>query len=231
MISIDIKKSLHGTQGEFNLEINDFVSKHQFLGLYGKSGAGKTTLLRILSGLEQPDFGKIVVNNEVWFNSEKRINIIPQKRNIGYVFQEEVLFANMNVKENLNFALRRNENKEFLEELIQVMELETLLSLRTHQLSGGQKQRISLVRSLVQRPEILLLDEPLSALDFEMRKRLQQYILRAHKTYGLTTILVSHDPREINQMAQQVWNIENGKIIKKGTPKEVLPEEIFSREY
>ena len=227
MISIDIRKKLQGSQGSFELQIKESVSTHQFLGLYGRSGAGKTTLLRIFSGLEKPDIGIIEVNNEVWFDSERKIDVIPQKRNIGYVFQEDVLFANMSVKENLNFALRSNENKEFLEDLIEVMELEGLLNLKTHQLSGGQKQRISLARSLVQRPKILLLDEPLSALDFEMRKRLQQYILKAHENYELTTILVSHDPREMSEMVQQVWNIENGKVIKKGTPKEVLPEEVF----
>ncbi|WP_010182509.1 ATP-binding cassette domain-containing protein [Aquimarina agarilytica] len=227
MISIDIHKQLKGTQGIFNFELNETITEGEFIGVYGKSGIGKTSLLRMLSGLDSPSKGCIKVAGTVWYDSSNKINIPVQKRNIGYVFQEDVLFPNMTVMQNLGFALPKNKTISLLDELIDIMELEALLDLNTHQLSGGQKQRISLARALVKQPQLLLLDEPLSALDYEMRQRLQQYIKKAHKIYKLTTLLVSHDPWELYQLVDKVWEISNGKIIKKGAPKIVLPLDIY----
>ena len=223
MISIDIHKKLKGNQGSFNLEISEEIKKHDFIGLFGNSGSGKTSLLRILSGLDKPDSGKIIVNNTVWFDSNAKINLLPQKRLLGYVFQEDVLFPNMNVLENLQFASPKGNNKKALLELIDLMELNGLLKAPIQQLSGGQKQRVSLARTLVQQPKLLLLDEPLSALDYTMRIKLQEHIVKAHNTYGLTSIIVSHDPWELNNTASKIWKIENGLITKKGKPTAVLP--------
>ena len=223
MILIDIKKKLHGSKGIFELHIFEKIEKHQFIGLYGVSGSGKTTLLRILSGLEKPDSGKIIVDNIIWFDSSSKINLLTQKRLIGYVFQENVLFPNMNVNENLLFSLKKEQSTDLLNELISIMELKTLLNTPIQKLSGGQKQRISLARTLIQQPKLLLLDEPLSALDYEMRNKLQHYILKAHNTYGLTSVIVSHDPWELNKLATEVWKIEEGVISKKGQPALILP--------
>ena len=223
MISIDIHKKLHGNEGNFNLHVCEEIKPHEFIGLYGNSGSGKTTLLRILSGLEKPDSGKIVMNEKVWFDSVKTINLLPQQRQLGYMFQESVLFPNMNVYQNLEFALQKQQAKDILEELVTVMELNSLLALPIQKLSGGQKQRVALAQTLIQKPQVLLLDEPLSALDYEMRQKIQNYIINAHKDYELTSIIVSHNPWELHKTASKVWKIHNGKIIKKGLPKNVLP--------
>lgn len=226
MITIDIHKKLQGSQGVFNLHVSEEIQPHQFIGLYGNSGSGKTTLLRILSGLEKPDSGTITVNKEVWFDSVNSINLLPQKRQLGYVFQESVLFPNMNVLENLEFALIQEQSKELLEELIVVMELEAFLKAPIQQLSGGQKQRVALAQTILQKPKLLLLDEPLSALDYEMRQKLQVFIIKAHKRYGLTSLMVSHDPWELHKTASEIWQIDNGEIIKKGPAKDVLPIDV-----
>ncbi len=229
MISINIFKALKGTQGFFDLAIDETINKSDFIGVYGKSGAGKTSLLRMLSGLDIPDKGTIIVEDTPWFDSSKRTNLPVQKRNIGYVFQEDVLFDNMTVLQNLHFALSKSNEIKLLDELIDIMELEALLNFNTYQLSGGQKQRISLARALVRQPKLLLLDEPLSALDYEMRQRLQEYIKKAHKTYQLTTLMVSHDPWELYQLVDKVWQINDGKIVKKGTPEQILPLELYKK--
>lgn len=223
MIAIDIHKKLHGSQGDFNLHVCEEIQQHQFIGLYGNSGSGKTTLLRIISGLVKPDSGTILVNGKVWFDSANNINLLPQKRQLGYVFQENVLFPNMGVLENLVFALKKGQSKDLLTELISIMELEAFLNAPIQQLSGGQKQRVALAQTLVQKPTLLLLDEPLSALDYEMRQKLQNFIIKAHESYGLTSIMVSHDPRELRKTASQIWKIHNGLISQKGNPEEVLP--------
>ena len=223
MIQIDIQKKLQGSNGLFTLQICEQIEAHEFIGLYGNSGSGKTTLLRILSGLDNPDSGIITVNNVVWYDSENNINLPPQKRNLGFVFQQDVLFPNMTVIQNLEFALGKGQPKDLMLELIEVMELKAFLTMPIQKLSGGQKQRISLARTLVQQPKLLLLDEPLSALDFDMRKKLQYYIKKAHKNYGLTSIIVSHDPWELSKTSSIIWKLKNGQIIEKGNSKHVLP--------
>ncbi|WP_010521105.1 ATP-binding cassette domain-containing protein [Aquimarina agarivorans] len=227
MILLTIEKKLKGAEGDFTLNIDENIVKGDFIGIYGKSGIGKTTLLQMLSGLEKPTNGRIVVDGEIWFDSSKKINIPVQKRSIGYVFQNDVLFPNMTVLQNLRFALTAHQKKYFLEELIEVMELKALLNFNSQQLSGGQKQRVSLARALVQKPKLLLLDEPLSALDIEMRQRLQQFIAKVHKKYQLTILIVSHDPLELYQLVGNVWQLNNGTISAKGTPKEVLPLDLY----
>ncbi len=227
MISINIHKRLKGTQGNFDLQIDEIISEGDFIGVYGKSGTGKTSLLRLLSGLDIPNEGCIKVAERVWYDSDNKINIPVQQRNIGYVFQEDVLFPNMTVLQNLRFALSKSNEIKLLDELIDIMELKELLDFNTYQLSGGQKQRVSLARALVSQPKLLLLDEPLSALDYEMRQRLQDYIKKAHKTYKLTTLMVSHDPWELYQLVNKVWEIDEGKVIRKGTPRQILPLDLY----
>lgn len=222
MIELSIHKKLMSTSGAMLLQINTSIEKGSFITLYGKSGAGKTSILRILAGLLSPDKGKIIVNSTTWLDTEKSINLSPQKRKIGLVFQDYALFPNMSVKENLEFALNKNVQKNIISELIEIVELGELQNRKPYTLSGGQKQRVALARALVQKPELLLLDEPLSALDNEIRIKLQQYILKVHREYNLTTILVSHDISEILKMSDTILEIDNGKIIKQGTPLEVF---------
>ncbi|MBC8767130.1 ATP-binding cassette domain-containing protein [Arenibacter sp. BSSL-BM3] len=216
MIRLNLKKILKSTGGKMVLDLELNIAKGQFVTLFGESGAGKTSTLRMLSGLLKPDIGTITVDGITWFDSNKNINLVPQQRKVGYVFQDYALFPNMTVRQNLEYALQRNQDKSIIEELLDFAQLSELQQRKPETLSGGQKQRVALARALVQRPEILILDEPLSALDLKMRIKLQEYILQIHKQFKLTTILVSHDIGEIVKLSDCVFELQNGKVIKKG---------------
>lgn len=206
------------------LEINCQIEKGQLITLYGKSGAGKSSTLRILAGLMKPDGGYILANENIWVDTSKKINLRPQKRKIGFVFQDYALFPNMTVRENLFFALEKGSDKKIIRELIDIIELGELQNRKPDNLSGGQKQRVALARALVQRPQLLMLDEPLSALDHEMRIKLQGYILKVHQEFGLTTILISHDKLEVMKMSDRIFILEDGKIIRAGNPETIFSE-------
>lgn len=222
MIHLQIKKQLSAANGKMLIDLNLELPIGQFYAIYGKSGAGKTSILRMLAGFLAPDHGWIGFGDELWFSTEKQVNLKPQKRKVGMVFQDYALFPNMSVEQNLHFALNRDQNPRIIHELIEIMELEGLRSHRPDKLSGGQKQRVALARALVQRPKLLLLDEPLSALDSEMRQKLQHYIRQVHERFQITTILVSHNQAEVQNMADYVLGIDEGKIIKQGTPEAVF---------
>jgi len=216
MIHIAINKLLHGSDGDLTLDVALEIKEGEFLALSGRSGSGKTTLLRILAGLESAN-GEIKVADAVWLNGQKELAV--QKREIGFVFQDYALFENMTIEKNLLFV---EDDKKLAKHLLEVTELYTLKERYPNMLSGGQKQRVSLCRALMKRPKILLLDEPLSALDPKMRIKLQSEILSLHKEFKTTTIMVSHDPSEIFRLASRVIVLENGKVIHDGSPKEVL---------
>jgi molybdate transport system ATP-binding protein len=175
----------------------------------------------MLAGLTSPDEGSIRVNGEVWYDSSKKINLKIRHRNIGYVFQDYALFPNMTVLQNIEYSLDKS-NKSLSREIIEVFNLEKLIHRKPHMLSGGQRQRVALARALVRKPHILLLDEPLSALDNEMRNRLQDEILHAHKELNVTTLLVSHDIPEVFKLSDWVYVLEEGGISKQGKPYDVF---------
>lgn len=231
MIEINIHKRLLSNTGDFNLNISCTIKEGQFVSIVGPSGAGKTTILRLIAGLTQQDSGSISVNKTTWFDSTNKINLNPQKRKVGFVFQEYTLFPNMTVKENLEFALNKGQSKDVINELIQTIELTDLQDRKPETLSGGQKQRVALARALVQKPSVLLLDEPLSALDGEMRIKLQDYILKVHKKYSLTTFLVSHDISEVFKLSDHVIKLENGSILQQGTPEELFLDKKTTGKY
>lgn len=218
MIKLNIKRTLATANGKMTLDINLSVEKGSFIAIYGDSGAGKTSLLRILAGLMDVDSGSLQVNGNTWLNTKNKTFVAPHKRKIGYVFQDYALFPNMTVRKNLEFAATNFKEKQFVKELITLMELTQLADRKPKTLSGGQKQRVALARALVQKPEILLLDEPLSALDTNMRTKLQNYILKVHRQFKLTTLLVSHDVSEIIKMADAIIALKNGRIIKNAHP-------------
>ena len=220
MISLNLKKTLKSAGGNIDLDMQLTIEKGQFVTLFGESGAGKTSTLRMLSGLLKPDSGTIKVGETTWFDSCKNIDLKPQQRKLGYVFQDYALFPNMSVRQNLEYALQKNQDRTIIEELLEFAELGELDQRKPETLSGGQKQRVALARALVQRPEILILDEPLSALDLKMRIKLQEYLLQVHKKYKLTTILVSHDIGEIVKLSDRVFELQNGSVIKKGMAAE-----------
>lgn len=216
MIDLKISKMLHGSQGELHLDVDLHIKKGEFVALSGESGAGKTTLLRVLAGLEESK-GKIEVNGDIW-QDENYIKPI-QKRDIGFVFQNYALFPNLSVINNLLFVKKDKELAKYLLNLVNLYELK---NRDINSLSGGQQQRVSLCRALMKRPKLLLLDEPLSALDLNIRAKLQDEILALHKEFETTTIMISHDPSEMYKLASRVLVLKDGKIVKDGSPKEVL---------
>jgi molybdate transport system ATP-binding protein len=226
MIEIQLQKELKAANGKMLLEVDFSIEKGAFVALYGASGAGKTSILRMIAGLLKPQKGQVIVHNSTWLNTIQNINLSPQERQVGMLFQDYALFPNMTVEENLLFALPKNADKKEVNEVIEIIELEGLKKQKPFLLSNGQQQRVALARTLVQRPQLLLLDEPLSALDDEMRLKLQDYLLKVHELYDLTTILISHDVGEILKMADKVFELKQGQIIRSGLPKEIFKEQI-----
>ena len=212
MIKIDISKTLQDSSGDMSLRVKLDIKEQDFLAISGKSGSGKTTLLRILAGLEDSN-GEIEISGISWKNFPV------QKRNIGFVFQDYALFENMSVEKNLLFV---NDDKKLAKHLLELTQLTSLAKRLPNKLSGGQKQRVALCRAFMKRPKLLLLDEPLSALDPLMRAKLQDDILKLHKEFKTTTIMVSHDPSEIYKLSNRLVVLEDGKIIKDGCAKDIL---------
>jgi ABC-type sulfate/molybdate transport systems, ATPase component len=221
LIDLHLIKNIHTIEGKIKLDINLEIPEYGFVTLFGKSGVGKTTILRMISGLTKPDSGYIKVGNENWFDTSHDVNVKTQDRNIGFVFQDYALFPNMTVEEHLYYA-QRQKDVNHVNELLDIFNLEGLKKRKPDTLSGGQKQRAAVARALARKPRILLLDEPLSALDVETRQILQQEIMTAHKSFFATTILVSHDIDEISRLTDKVYVIDNGKIINSGKPEIVF---------
>ena len=218
MIKINIQKALHGSSGDMMLDVKLSVKQGEFISLMGESGSGKTTLLRVLAGLEKAE-GDIFVEDTVWLGDKKKLP--PQQREIGFVFQDYALFDNMTVEENLLFV---NKDKALASKLLEMTELTTLSERNVQGLSGGQKQRVSLCRAMMKKPKLLLMDEPLSALDPAMRSKLQEEILKLHKIFGTTTIMVSHDADVSYHLADRIIVLKKGLIAGDGRPDEVLRE-------
>ena len=231
MITFDIHKTLGSHEASIDLELDLNIQPGNFITIYGPSGAGKTSTLRVIAGLLNPDGGTLVINGQVWYDSIRKINIPPQKRNAGFVFQDYALFPHMTVKENLEFAEASEMKGKLVYELMELMELSDLVNRKPSTLSGGQQQRVALARALAQKPEILLLDEPLAALDYRIRLKLQDYLLKIHREYQLTTFLVSHDISEINKLSDLVLVMEEGKIVKSGTPEEIFINQKISGKF
>ncbi len=231
MIHIQLNKKLKSNKGSFNLDIDFALSSNELLTIEGHSGAGKTTVLRLIAGLIYPDDGRIELDDEIWFDKKNNISLPAKKRKVGLVFQDYALFPNMNIMGNLEYALADKKDKNYLNEIIDIMEIGDLVERKPDTLSGGQKQRVALARALVRKPKLLLLDEPLSALDIEMRSKLQDYILKIHRKYNLATILVSHDISEIFKMSNKVIRIVDGKIIAQGSVQDVFQEKYISGKF
>ena len=220
MIQFSLQKNLHTAEGEMQLNVTAQIERGQFVSLYGASGAGKTSILRMLAGFMKPDNGYIKVNHTTWYDAAHKKYLEPQQRKIGFVFQDYALFPNMNVRENISFALAKNESTKIVDELLDVTGLTNLAARKIQALSGGQQQRVALARAIAKRPAILLLDEPLSAIDSVMRAQLQDTLREIHKRYALTTILVSHNADEIIKLSDVVILLEQGRFTQQTTPTE-----------
>lgn len=220
MIEILIEKRIYGSDGEFDLNLHLEIPLGKFVCIFGKSGAGKSTILRMLSGLCSPDRGKIIIGDKVFFDSARNINIPTQERKIGFVFQDYALFPHLNVYKNIIFAHKGDKNR--VDEVISLMELESFCDKKISTLSGGQMQRVALARALVSSPEVLLLDEPLSAIDRQMRYKLQEELKNLSNHFNISSFLVSHDLGEVFRLSDYVAELKDGKITKFGTPQEVF---------
>ena len=221
MIRIDISKLLSAQGGNMTLRFEAEWEQGQIIGIYGSSGAGKTSILKMLAGLIRPDEGMIDINGGHWYDGKNRICKKPQDRSIGYVFQENALFPNMTARKNLEYAMDEK-NNQVIDEILDIIELADLQNSKPNMLSGGQQQRLSLARAMVRKPEILLLDEPFSALDLKMRTKIQDYLLTIHREYNPTIILVSHDVGEIFKLCEKVYLLDEGNIDRSGSPIEMF---------
>lgn len=229
MIEIALSKTLHTAGGRLQMAIDTRIDHGSFVALFGPSGAGKTSLLRMLAGLSSPDAGRIMVDRAPWFDSARRINVPPQRRSIGFVFQDYALFPNLTVRQNIAYAIQQGD-KRWIDELLDLTVLSDLQHRLPDTLSGGQKQRVALARALARKPRMLLLDEPLSALDTALRVQMQDNLARLHQRFGLTTLLVSHDIGEVFKLSQRVLRMESGRISQVGTPAEVfLQRRLFGK--
>lgn len=198
MIHINCLKNMHTTDGARELSINICIPEKKIIAVTGPSGSGKTTLLRLLAGLAIPDAGYIKYKKVLWTAPEKNVFVPPQARHTGFLFQDYALFPHMTVAENISYATTGH---RYAQKLMRLMGVEALQEFYPDKLSGGQKQRVALARALARKPQLLLLDEPLSALDMDLRKLLQQELLAIHKIRPSTVLFVSHDRQEIRKLA------------------------------
>lgn len=224
MLEFHFKKQLTGSEGNFVFDLKAEVGLNERVAIFGPSGSGKTTLLRMLAGLTHPDWGWCKLNHQTWYHSESNLFEVPQKRRAGLLFQDYALFPNMTVKQNLVYALPNSLNSKNIEGIARQLELYPLLNQKPSQLSGGQKQRVALGRVLLSEPQLFLLDEPLAALDWELRGRMRMLIENIRVTLGVPCIWVTHDLLEVVNFAERVIRIHQGKVVAQGIPKEVLAD-------
>lgn len=210
MLEVQIYKKL----AEFDLDVS-FQVNDNILGLMGASGSGKSMTLKCIAGIEMPDQGRIVLNDRVLFDSEKKINVPIQKRNVGYMFQSYALFPNMNVYENISVGLRARIVKDVdivAQKVMKQFKISELASRYPKQLSGGQKQRVALARLMAYEPDVLLLDEPFSALDEDLKEDLLRE-LKSELQISKPVIFVSHNKEEVNELCDFKYKMKQGEIV------------------
>lgn len=212
MLSVTIQKRLP----DFLLDVS-FSTGQEIVVLFGPSGSGKTTILNCIAGLVHPDEGEIVLNDRTFYRQGQK-PLPVQKRNVGYLFQDYALFPHMTVGQNIRYGLKAG-NALHLEPLLSTVGIVHLLEKYPHQLSGGQKQRVALVRALATEPDLLLLDEPLSALDADTRRQCQDELLRLHDMWRIPFLLVTHDREEAERLGDTILLLENGNLVDGGRPK------------
>jgi molybdate transport system ATP-binding protein len=205
----------------FDLDISFSCAKKNMVVMIGSSGGGKTTIIRVLAGLEKPDEGQIIFGSEVWFDSAQNINLAPQKRRLGYVFQDYNLFPHLNLYENATFAAV---DKKEVDELFDLLKIDHLKKRKPHMVSGGERQRCAICQALARHPRILLLDEPLSALDAITRRGLREELKNLKGKMPFPIIYVTHDLTEALYLADEILPVVDGKIDEQWMQKMIARE-------
>jgi molybdate transport system ATP-binding protein len=210
MLRVDIAKKL----GDFTLEA-DFTSEGRVTGLFGASGAGKTSLINMIAGLVKPDRGSIALDGEMLDDTAAGVHVPPYRRRIGYVFQDARLFPHLDVRQNLDYGRRMNglaDDPAQRQRVIDLLDIGGLLDRRPGKLSGGERQRVAFGRALLSKPRLLLLDEPLGALDEGRKLEILPYLARLRDEAGIPMVYVSHDAAELRQLATQIVMLKGGRI-------------------
>jgi molybdate transport system ATP-binding protein len=223
-LAVQLHKKVESDAGEFELN-TEFVVQPGITILFGASGAGKTTLLDCIAGLKTPDQGYVSIGQHVVFDSDRRIRVKPQARKVGYVFQDLALFPHLSVEENVAYGLigiDSAERQERVEQALASMGLMVLRTRRPSQISGGERQRVALARALVTKPSLLLLDEPLAALDVPARTKIADDLRDLIQGLGIPVLYVTHNREEVFMLGDKLLVLERGKLIAQGTPHEVL---------
>lgn len=229
-VYINIQRSLISSSRHFQLDVQLETQAHR-IALFGPSGSGKTLTIQAVSGLLTPDSGEIRVNGKEFFNSKNNTNLIPQSRNLAYLLQDYGLFPHLTVSQNICFGLRSgffNPSKKWLpaeaKRWVDAFELEPILNNYPAEISGGQKQRTALARALAVAPELLLLDEPLAALDINLRVRMRQELAQLQSKLDIPSIIITHDPEDAIMLADEVYKIADGKIVGQCSPTELMAQ-------
>ena len=220
MLKVNIQKELK----EFDLDV-DFELKSKRLGILGPSGCGKSMTLKSIAGIVNPDSGVISVtadNEDVYFDSNKKINLKPQNRNVGYLFQNYALFPNMTVEENIGIGVEKENRERTVPEMIKRFHLHGLEKRYPRQLSGGQQQRVALARILAYGPDVILLDEPFSAMDTFLKEQLRLELVNSLKDFDGFSVMVTHDRDEAFQFCDELIVLDKGKIIAKGETYQIF---------
>lgn len=220
-LSVDVKKNL----GDFHLNVR-FQTEASRIGILGASGCGKSMTLKSIAGIETPDEGKIMMNDKVVYDSRQKVNIRPQKRNIGYLFQNYALFPTITVAKNIAAGLKgtKQEKQERVARMIRTFQLEGMEERLPGELSGGQQQRVALARIMAYEPDVILLDEPFSALDMFLKDRLQQELIEMLKDYKGTVIMVSHNRDEIYRFSEELLIMDQGMIVTGGKARKIFDD-------
>lgn len=222
MMDVDVTYTLGkgGMKRDFHYSCQIPIGK--IVTIYGKSGVGKTTFLRILAGLESPSTGTIRYKSEIWFDAQQGIHLSSKNRDVKMVFQENTLFPNMTVRQNLAFAKSVQTDFTYQTEVVSGLKIAGLMDLYPHQLSGGQAQRVAIGQMLMGKPNCVLLDEPLTSLDQSIRVQIQDFLKKMQLKYKMTIVLVSHDLEETIKLSDQVFLLENGVFKVQGSPLEIF---------